>query len=91
MTTISKDTGVITTLLNRFKTQRLPRTLELKEKVDLGNVLNDFDIAFLDDVTKDSAQIMQLVDRHPEYEPLVIQAYSLCKEITEKAIENEKL
>lgn len=86
----SKDEGVITVLLERFNTQRFPRAMSIKEKVDRGEVLSDSDIAFLEEVFSDANEIKPLVDRHPELNELVARVISLYKEITDKALENEK-
>jgi len=85
-----KDTGTIIALLERFETQRLPRALALKEKVNQGERLADTDIIFLKEIFADAQQIKPLLDRHPEYETLVSRAIHLYKEITDKALENEK-
>jgi hypothetical protein len=87
----TKDQGIITALLDRFENQRLPRTLRLKEKVDLGEKLTDSDIDFLEQVLSDAAQVQQLADRHPEYQTLMAKAVHLYHEITEQALKNEKM
>jgi hypothetical protein len=84
------DDGVIMALLDRFNKQRLPQLLELKERVARGEKLNDLDIAHLEDVLSTSSQIQSVMDRHPEYKPLVAQVMTLYKEITNKALENEQ-
>ena len=54
----SNDTGVILALAKRFNEQRLPKTIALKKKVDEGECLSEYDIAFLDEVFKDANRIM---------------------------------
>ena len=90
MTEKSDDEGVITVLVQRFEGERLPRALDLKEKVDQGETLNDIDIAFLEQVLEDANKLGPLLERHDEYHKLASQAMDLYKEITEKALENEK-
>jgi ATP-dependent helicase/DNAse subunit B len=90
MTEKSEDEGVITVLVQRFESERLPRALDLKEKVDQGETLNDIDIAFLEQVFEDANKLGPLLERHDEYHKLVSQAIDLYKEITDKALENEK-
>lgn len=90
MSETNKDLGIATALLERMRTQRIPRALELKAKVDRGEKLEDRDLAFLHEVFESAEQIMPLVDRHPEFQDLYTQALDLYKTITEKALENEK-
>lgn len=86
---MSNDDGVIQVLLERFNTQRLPRALELKAKVDRGERLEPFEVDHLAEVLADIRAIKALLDRHPEYETLVLKGMGLYKEITEKALANE--
>lgn len=90
MTENSEDAGIITVLVERFEGERLPRALDLKEKVDQGETLNDMDIAFLEEVLHDANKLGPLLERHDEYHKLASQAMDLYQEITAKALENEK-
>lgn len=84
------DAGVAQALLDRMSNQRLPRALELKEKVDAGEALSEYDLHFLEEVFADAQSIQPMVERHPEYQQLVSQAIHLYKEILDKAMANEK-
>ena len=90
MTDESKDAGIIQVLAERMESQRLPRALSLKEKVDRGEPLIELDIHFLEELFQDAQQIQPLLDRHPEWQPLAAKLMHLYKEITEKGLENEK-
>ena len=90
MTRSSADTGVILALMQRFNEQRLPQALALKARVEQGERLSERDIAFLEKVFSDANHAMPLIDKHPELQPIATRAMSLYKEITEKALENEK-
>ena len=85
-----EDVGLITVLLQRLETQRLPRALALKEKVDRGELLDDFDLGFLEEVLPDTSSIRPFLAQHPEYQELAARMMHLYKEITDKALENEK-
>ena len=90
MSESTKDTAVISVLLQRLESQRLPRALSLKEKVAGGKPLNEFDIEFLEEAIADAKNVKPLVDRHPEYQALAVQVIHLYKEIMDLAMENEK-
>lgn len=86
----SADEGTIQALLDRLNKWRLPRALELKERVDKGDKLGDSDLAFLKRVFEDSNQAKALAAGHPELQPLVDKLIGLYSHITQKALENEK-
>jgi hypothetical protein len=90
MTDLSKEAGVIMALEERFEKQRLPRLLSLKDKVDAGDVLDDSDIEFLEQVINDAMHSKPLMDRHPEYQNFCAYVVHLYEEITEKALRNEE-
>ena len=84
------EDGFLVALLERFRTQRLPRVLSIKGKVDRGERLNAADNAFVERVFADAQQINALVSRHPEYEDLAAQSMRLYNSIASKALENER-
>lgn len=90
MTDLSKhDPGRIQVLVERLNTQRLPQALDLKDKVDAGATLSDYDLRFLEDVFADAQKLRPLIERHPEYQELVARVIHLYKDILDKATENE--
>jgi len=90
MSDSSHDAGVIQALLDRLNTQRLPRALAMKDKVNGGEPLSEYDLDYLKEVLKDATTLQPMIERHPEYQKLVAQVVHLYKEITDKATENEK-
>ena len=90
MAGLTKDTGVIAALVVRFESQRLPRLLELKKKVDGGKLLDDADIRFLEEVQQGASAAQPLIEQHPEYQNLFARAVQLYAEIVETALKNEQ-
>ena len=90
MSQSSEDAGLIAVLLERLEKQHIPRALELKDKVDLGDRLNEYDLAFLKEALADAASIEPILARHPEHQELAARIMNLYKQITDKALENEK-
>ena len=86
----SKDDGLIQVLAERLANQRLPRALSIKERVEKGETLSDFDITFLEEVFDDAHKILPIVDRHPEWQSLTAKVMSLYDEITNQALKNEQ-
>jgi hypothetical protein len=89
MTDTSNDAALIQVLVDRLEKIRLPIALELKEKVDQGELLNDREIEYLEEVLGDVEQIKPLIDRHPEWQELAARMTGLYNDITTKALENE--
>ena len=90
MNDTSKDAGIIQVLVERFEKHRLPNLLELKDKVDSGEKLNDIELGWLEEIIEDAQENRALADRPPEWQKISAQVASLYSQITEKALENEK-
>ena len=90
MTTVSKDQGVAISLAERLTKDTLPKAFEIKARLDRGERLEHWDIEFLKELFKHAEQVKPLVDRNPEFQEVYAQVVQLYKEITERALINEK-
>ena len=90
MTKDARDAGVLAALMERLEKQRLPRALDIKEKVDRGERLDEWDTDYLEKIITDAQDALDLVDQHPEYQSLYARVADLYEDITRKALENEQ-
>jgi hypothetical protein len=74
----------------RLNNERLPRALELKDKVDRGERLSDYDKDYLKRVVSEAGGARRAANKVPEYRELVKKMQSLYDEITSKALVNEQ-
>lgn len=82
--------GTAYVLLMRLNNERLPRALELKEKVDRGERLSDYDKEYLKHVLSEAGGVRRAANKLPEYQDLVKRMQTLYDEITSKALVNEQ-
>ena len=87
--TIGSDLGLVETHLDKINHYVLPQALSLKEKVDSGKTLNDFDIEFLGEVMEYHKSVLRTFDHHPELNMLSAQLSALYTHIVERGAENE--
>jgi len=85
-----EELGIVTMMLERFTKQRLPRLLEMKERLDRGETLDDHDMEFLEMIEKDRLQTLSVAKRHQDLHEIAMKAINLYHEITSKALENQQ-
>jgi hypothetical protein len=90
MSGTADQTGLVMVILERLEKQRLPLALEMQDKVERGERLDDFELRHLQEMVNDANQIRPLIEQHPEYQALAARVAHLYSEITKKALENEK-
>lgn len=90
MAQVSKELGVIAVLAKRMVEERLPKALALKERVERGEVLNDLDLAFLEQVVVDARKVLPMAQDNPQVLDVAGRMLKLYREISDKALENEK-
>jgi hypothetical protein len=89
MVNLKQQEGMMVTLVQRFKVQRLPRIMEIKNHVEQGHRLSESDRIFLEDVMHDAQRNIHHVEDIPECQHLFIQLAHLYKQIMDKAFDNE--
>jgi len=85
-----RDKGTAQVLMMRLESQRMPRALKLKEKVDRGERLSEFDVQFLKQATQEGREARKLAEKLPQYQEVVNRMAALYDEITRKGAENEQ-
>ena len=90
MDTLSKEDGIITVMLLRLQRQRLPHLLALHKKVLSGDLLDDYDISFLDIVCGEAKNCHVFCKDHQEYNNLFSQIAHFYNVISTTALENQK-
>jgi hypothetical protein len=86
----SDEAAIIAVLLRHFEAHQIPRALDIKEKVDRGEPLSDWDISFIRDLLDEANRVEPLVNRHTEMQSLYAYAVRLYEEITATALMNER-
>lgn len=90
MRNIPENDGTPQALLERLRDWRLPRALDLKERVDRGEPLSDQGLKFLRRVLEDANSATAVAHSNPELQPLVDKLIGLYHHITARALENEQ-
>ena len=90
MTDNPNDIGVLTALVERLEKRRIPRALDIKEKVYRGELLDEWDTEYLKKIIADAQDALNFVDDHSEYQELYSRVADLYEDITRKALENER-
>ncbi len=85
-----KDAGTLAAMMLDLEENRLPRALQILDRVNNGEPLSERDIDFLKKVYENSRVNEPLVERHPEYCKLIARCLGLYTEIITKGIANEK-
>lgn len=85
-----RTAGIEQAMLAKLEHQTLPRTLDIKRRVDAGQKLSENDVAFLETVLKGLDRDKSAVERDPKWESLYTRLVDLYYQITRKALENEE-
>lgn len=86
----TQNIGVGIAILDRFTNFTLPRLLDLKQRVDEGARLEEWDIDFLREVLERAEDVHPFVTDDPVSQELYAKAIHLYHEITEQGLLNEQ-
>ncbi len=85
---LSNEERIFIILLQRLNKYHIPRLLILKDKVENGEQLNQWELDFLEQVFKSTHEILPKVIGNPKYAGIFMKAIHLYTEITELALKN---
>ena len=83
-------TGVVVILLERLENYCLPKALKIKEKVDQGGLLDEFDIDFMEEMFSEISESRLVIKRDHACERLAANMMQLYMQIADQAMQNEK-
>jgi len=86
----TRNFGTVQVLLDRLNNHRLPRLVRLKDKVDNGAPLDDYDLRFLKNVLDDAEEARAVMADHEDLQDLVTRLVDLYHQVTAQALENEQ-
>ena len=89
MVTRVHDSALFVVMMADFEREKVPRALQLLDKVNGGSSVDDFDIEFLEQIFFEARSLMPLLDRNPQFQDVGAQILGLCEEIMRQAFENE--
>ncbi|WP_053981794.1 hypothetical protein [Marinagarivorans algicola] len=81
----TKEQGTVEVILLGFSQHQLPRMLDIQDKVNGGDVLDEYDIIFLEQTLAEIQSVAHFADTHPEFQTLVAEVAELYERITLKA------
>jgi len=84
------DRGTIQVLLEKLVELQLPRAERMLDRVNLGEILSEYDLEFLETISVDITTVQPLLHRYPQYEKLDVKVMSLYTEIITKGVKNDK-
>ena len=86
----ARDIGAFAALTYRIERFRLPRILQLREKVTSGKPLSSADLHYISTSLNRTRQVLPLTDRHPEYQEFVSRLLGQYMYVVSAGLENER-
>ena len=85
-----RDIGAFAALTYRIEQFRLPRILQLREKVASGKTLSSADLHYISTSLDRTRLVLPLTDRHPEYQEFVTRLLGQYMYVVSAGLENER-
>ena len=82
--------GITVALLHELSEQLLPRALDIRERVERGERLDEFEIRFLQEVFDHATAQQSIWDDEPELQAILARMIHIYHEITAQALANER-
>ncbi len=83
------DNGTVYVLAERTIRHRIPRALRIKQRMDEGERLSDYELDYLLNLLKDVHELEPFLEEHPEWTSVAGKMARLYSEIADEAMENE--
>ena len=90
MTSVLDDEGALQVVLEDYEKHKLPRIQHIRDRVDKGERLDDYDMKFLKDMYREIHQYESFVEEHPGYLRLYKSFVQIYCHIMDAALENER-
>lgn len=90
MTYDDTRTGIMHALVERLAHERLPRLLNIKERVDAGETLTEDDLDFLQKSLGDAQDNAHFYKDYPQYHDIAVKVVAIYHDVVARALENEK-
>jgi len=83
------ELGTVEAVLLEFNRHQMPRLLDIKQQVERGEVLDEFEIIFLQETLQEIRRCENFADKHVEFQMLMAEVAALYHHITQRAAKNE--
>ncbi len=82
--------GTFQAMVENFVEWRLPTLVDIRDRVDAGELLTDGDIEILSRVIDQAHDFGHAAHEFPEAKPLISKVIELYEHITERGLQNEE-
>jgi hypothetical protein len=83
------ELGTLTVTVQRVVLYRIPRALRLKQRLDEGVELSEYELGYLAALAEETRLIAPLLRKHPEWRSITNRMIQLCVDLSNDAMDNE--